>query len=88
MTKRKRSTKDTLIRKHESSTLEPRDLVLVRHKAIKGKQKISDHWEKTPYKVVRRMGKLPVYKVQVKGDTLAKRKVLHRNLLFPVGYAN
>ena len=34
------------------------------------------------------MNKLPVYKVQVQGNLSAKWKVLHRNFLFLIGYAD
>ena len=53
------------------SKLAPRDLVLVRQKASKGKHKIWDQWENTPYHA------------QQEGETI-KSQVLHKNMLFPV----
>ena len=66
------------------SKLETGDLVLVRQKAFKGKHKIQDRWENTPYMILEqtRPG-LPVYRVQLQGEN-AKTRVLHRNMLFPL----
>ena len=68
--------------------LELGDLVLVRQKAFKGKHKVSDKWENTPYHVIEHVGRhLPVYKVQLIGET-TKFRILHRNLLFPLAMRN
>ena len=57
---------------------------MVRQKAFKGKHKISDRWENTPYHVIQCIGRhLPVYKVQLIDET-TKFRVLHRNLLLPL----
>ena len=62
--------------------LEPGDLVLVRQKAFKGKCKISNRWENIPYHVIQCIGgHLPVYKVQLVGET-TRFRVLHRICCF------
>ena len=64
--------------------LEPGYLVLVRQKAFKGKNEISDRWENTPYHVIQCIGgHLQVYKVQLVGETMR-----FRNLLFPLAMKN
>lgn len=61
----------------------PGEWVLVRDNRRKGKGKLSDRWEPTPYVVVGRRGPdLPVYKVRPEGKPGPDR-VLHRNLLRP-----
>ena len=55
---------------------------MVRQKTFKGKHKISDRWENTPYHVIEHVGgQLPVYIVQLVDET-TRFRVLHRNLLF------
>ena len=64
--------------------LEPRDLVLIRQKAFKGKHKVSNRWENTPYHVIECIGEhLPVQRVQLVGETTR-----FRNLLFPLAMRN
>ena len=46
------------------------DLVLIRQKAFKGKNKIVDEWENTPYIVKEQILGLPVYKVEKKMRTV------------------
>ena len=49
---------------------------------MKWKYKISDGWKNIPYHVIQcKGGHLPVYKVQLVGET-TRFRVLHRNLLF------
>ena len=68
--------------------LEPGNLVLVRQKAFKGKHEVNDRWEITPYCVIEHVGgHLPVYKVQLVGET-TRFRVLHRNWLFPLTMIN
>ena len=68
--------------------MEPGDLALVKQKTFKGKHKISNRWENTPYHVIEHIGEhLPAYKVQLIGETTTFR-VLHRNLLFPLTTRN
>lgn len=66
------------------STLEEGDQVLVRNMRLRNKHKLADKWESTMYKVLERMGDLPVYKVQpLSGD--GPVRTLHRDLLLPCG---
>ena len=68
--------------------LETGYLVLLRQNAFKGKHKISDRCENTPYHVIQCIGGLlPVYKVQSVDET-TKFRVLHRNWLFPLTTRN
>ena len=68
--------------------LESGDLALVRQKAFKGKYKISDRWQNTPYEVIQCVGEhFLVYKVQLVGEN-TKTRTLHRNLLLPLALRN
>ena len=68
--------------------MESGGLVLVRQKAFKGKHKISDRWNNTPYQVIQHVGEhLPVYKVQLVREN-SKTRTLQRNLLFPLTLKN
>ena len=52
----------------KSSKLEPGDLVLVWKKGFQEKHKITDHWEKDPYEVIKqRQDGLPVFVVANNG---------------------
>ena len=65
--------------------LEPADLVLVRQKAFKGKWKIQDRVEKTPYQIVEHTElDILVYRVKKKGWICKKKHVFHYNILFPL----
>ena len=71
-------------KKIRCSKLKPGDLVLVRQKGFKGKHKIQDKWENTPYKVVEQKNpSLPVSLVENMAIP-SKTRVLHRNMLFPL----
>ncbi len=63
------------------ATLEARDRVLVKNLSIRGKQKLADRWESTPYIVTRKIPDLPVYVVQPERG--GRERTLHRNLLLP-----
>ena len=66
------------------STLEEGDQVLVRNLRLRNKHKLADKWESTVYKVLKRLGDLPVYTVQpMSGD--GPNRTLHRDLLLPCG---
>ncbi len=66
------------------STLEEGDQVLVRNLRLRNKHKLADKWEPTMYKVLKRMGDLPVYTVHpINGD--GPSRTLHRDLLLPCG---
>ena len=59
-------------------------MVLVWKKAYKGKHKIKDMWENSPYKVIHQVRPgMPVYKVCAEGGS-AKICILHRNMVFPL----
>ena len=69
--------------KFRCAKVEEGDLVLIRVKAFRADHKIADHWEQVPYKVVKQMGKSPVYEVKpIRGDSQDTR-TLHRNM-FPL----
>ena len=71
--------------KIKSSVLNPGDLVLVKVVAFDGRHKLSDKWENEPYVVMSQPNVgIPVYKVQ-KQSGIGKPRVLHRNLLLPIG---
>ena len=64
--------------------LEPGDKVLVRVTAHTGKHKVQDRWESTIYTVESQpYNGIPVYRVRPEDD--GRQRVLHRNLLLPVG---
>lgn len=66
------------------STLEEGDQVLVRNVRLRNKHKLADKWESTVYRVLRKMGDLPVYTVEpIGGD--GPIRTLHRDLLLPCG---
>ena len=54
--------------------------------AFDGKHKIQDRWEDEPYIVLKQSNpSIPVYVVQ-KESKEGRKRVLHRNLLLPIGY--
>ena len=60
------------------------DTVLVKRVAWKGRHKIQIKWEPSEYVVVEQPNmKVPVYKAKSLEDN--KIRVLHRNMLFPLG---
>ena len=68
-------------KKVKGSQLQVDDLVLVKRVAWKGRHKIQNKWE---YVVVAQPNKnVPVYRVKPIGE--GKERVLHRNLLLPLG---
>ena len=72
-------------RRVRESKLEVGDQVLVRNLRLRNKHKLADKWESVAYRVLEKMGNLPVYKVQsVNGDS--PTQTLHRDLLLPCGY--
>lgn len=65
------------------SVLEPGDRVLVKKEGFKGKHKLADIWELSPYIVQSQpMPDIPVYIVQ-KENSNSKPRTLHRNMLLP-----
>lgn len=58
--------------------------MLVKNLRFRSKHKLADKWESTMYKVLEKMGDLPVYKVQsISGD--GPIRTLHRDLLLACG---
>ena len=71
-------------KKIRGPALQKNDLVLVKIVAWKGRHKIQDRWEPEEYYVVSQPHPgLPVYRV--KQINSGKERVLHRNLLLPLG---
>lgn len=58
--------------------------MLVRNLRLRNKHKLADKWEPTMYKVLKKMGDLPVYTVQPMNRDGPSR-TLHRDLLLPCG---
>ena len=48
-----------------NATLQVQDRVLVRNLSVRGKQKLADRWEDTPYVVVRKIPDLPCLRCEV-----------------------
>jgi len=71
-------------RKQRSSALECGDNVLIRKVGLKGRNKLADRWEEEPYVIVDKPCQdMPVFKVRkIDGS---KQKVLHRNMILPLG---
>ena len=81
--KAKAKQKQYYDQKAGSAALEPGDRVLVKNVGIRGKHKIADRWEQSPYVVLSQPNKdIPVYVVQAESGEGPKR-TLHRNLLLP-----
>ena len=76
--------KSSYDRKIKGSQLTENDIVLVKRVAWKGRHKIQNKWEPSEYVVMEQPNfKIPVYKVKSLED--GKIKVLHRNMLLPLG---
>ena len=61
------------------------DRVLVIVVGFEGKHKIKDKWEDNPHIIISQLNlQIPVYKVQ-REDVQGRTKILHRNLLLPIG---
>ena len=69
--------------KVREATLDVGDRVLVRQVGFRGKHKIANRWDKTPYVVIQIPNQdVPVYRIQKEsGDQIIK--TLHRNMLLP-----
>ena len=59
--------------------MQPGSKVLAANKTPRGKGKLRDNWEDTPYVVVRRLPGFPVYTVRQMGSK--RMRTLHRNML-------
>ena len=76
--------KSSYDRKAKGSQLRENDIVLVKRVAWKGRHKIQNKWEPSEYIVIEQPNlKVPVYKVKSLED--GKIKILHRNMLLPLG---
>ena len=84
ITKNQSQQKKRYDEKARAVVLEKGDRVLVRNVKIRGKHKLADTWENTPYTVLQQPNKeIPVYRIQEEGDMGCIRTV-HRNLLLPI----
>ena len=82
--KQARKYKSSYDKKIKGSQLKVDDIVLVKRVAWKGRHKIQNKWELSEYIVVDQPNlKVPVYKVKSLEDN--KTRVLHRNMLLPLG---
>ena len=70
-------------KKVKGSQLQIDDLVLIKRVAWKGRHKIQNKWEPDEYVVAQPNKNVPVYKVKPIGE--GKERMLHRNLLLPLG---
>ena len=51
---------------------------------LKGKHKLADRWERSPYVIISQPNPdIPVYEVHLENSRSKKNKILHRNLLLP-----
>ena len=70
--------------KARHSTLHEGDRVLVKNVGLRGKRKLADRWERTPYTIKSQPNSdIPVYVVQSENPRTRKTRTLHRNLLLP-----
>ena len=82
--KNARRHKENYDRKVRFAKLESGDRVLVRNVGIRGKQKLADIWEHSPYIVKRQpIEGIPVYEVYKETSSHPKMRLLHRNMLLP-----
>ena len=81
---RHRNINCPMIKKVKGPQLQIDDLVLVKRVAWKGRHKIQNKWEPSEYVVVEQSNlKVLVYKVRSLED--GKERILHRNILLPLG---
>ncbi|KAI4872904.1 hypothetical protein NFI96_001931 [Prochilodus magdalenae] len=71
-------------RKVRGSPLAVGDRVLLANRGEKGKKKVADKWDSTPFDVVSVRSKVNVYRI--KDIYTGREKVVHRNLLLPVDF--
>lgn len=71
-------------RKVKGCPLAVGDRVLVANRGEKGKRKVADKWESSPYEVITVYPNINVYRIrEISSD---KVRVVHRNLLLPVNF--
>jgi hypothetical protein len=69
----------------KAATINKGDLVLVRNVKLRGKNKLADKWEDTPYIVMEQPNQnIPVFVVKKDSPRSNKTRTLHRNLLLPL----
>ncbi|XP_026025431.1 uncharacterized protein LOC113023556 [Astatotilapia calliptera] len=71
-------------RKVKGSPLAVGDRVLLANRGERGKRKLADKWDPTPYDVVSVRSGLNVYRIRE--SHTGKERVVHRNLLLPVNF--
>lgn len=71
-------------RKVKGSPLTVGDRVLIANRGEKGKKKVADWWDSTPFDVVSVRSGINVYRIR--DSVTRKEKVVHRNMLFPVDF--
>ena len=73
-----------MTKKVKGTQLKLNDIVLVKRVAWKGRHKIQNKWEPSEYVVIEQPNaKVPVFKV--KSLEVNRIRVLHRNILLPLG---
>ena len=76
--------KSSYDKKVKGCQLQVNDIVLVKRVAWKGRHKIQNKWEPSEYIVIEQPNlRVPVYKVKSFEDN--KIRILHRNMLLPLG---
>ncbi|XP_035984622.1 uncharacterized protein LOC118558239 [Fundulus heteroclitus] len=71
-------------RKVKGSPLAVGDRVLLANRGEKGKKKVADRWDSTPFDVVSVKPEIHVYRIR--DAATGKEKVVHRNMLLPVDF--
>ena len=72
--------------KSRGAVLEVGDRVLVKVVVFDGRHKLADKWEDEPYVIISQPNEgVPVYEVR-REDGQGRKRVLHRNLLLPIGH--
>ena len=72
--------------KSRGAVLEVGDSVLVKVVAFDGRHKLADKWEEEPYVIISQPNDgVPVYELK-REDGQGRKRVLHRNLLLPIGH--
>ena len=72
--------------KSRGAVLEVGDRVLVKVVAFNGRHKLADKWEEEPYVIICQPNEgVPVYEVR-REDGQGRKRLLHRNLLLPIGH--
>ena len=73
-------------RKVRPSKFSAGDIVLVSSKGHRGRHKIADRWEETPYVIARKIDNSPVYVVKQQGTN--RERTLHQDMLIHCTFNN